>query len=149
MFLSKTCIYGLRASALLASKSRSDYTTIRELSDELDISFHFLTKVLQKLSKSELLESYKGPNGGVKLAREAVDINFMDVVLSIDGDFLIHECALGLPRCGILKPCPMHDEWSGLKQNIVGMMETITLKDLSNNYKTKHLILKQLDNDTP
>ncbi len=145
MLLSKTCIYGLRASALLASKSRSDYITIRELSDELDISFHFLTKVLQKLTKSELLESYKGPNGGVKLARTASDIKFMDVVLSIDGDSLLHECALGLPGCGILEPCPLHGQWSGLKQNIVTMMKDITLKDLANNYNSTHLTFDSFD----
>ncbi len=142
MLLSKTCIYGLRASVLLASKKQGglEYTTIRELSDELEISFHFLTKVLQKLTKSELLESYKGPNGGVKLARDASSINFMDVVRSIDGDSLIHECALGLPGCGLLKPCPLHDQWSGLKMNIITMMQDITLKDMANNDSTGHLL---------
>ncbi|MFU8811484.1 MAG: RrF2 family transcriptional regulator, partial [Balneolaceae bacterium] len=63
--LSKSCTYGLRAAVLLATKEKEVYVTIKELSDELDISFFFLTKVLQQLTKAELLESYKGPNGGV------------------------------------------------------------------------------------
>jgi len=132
MLLSKTCIYGLRAIILLSSKKQGEYITIRELSDELDISFYFLTKVLQKLTKSNLLESYKGPNGGVKLARASSTITFMDVVLSIDGNTLINECALGLPGCGVLKPCPLHDQWSILKENMLDLMTSINLEELAN-----------------
>lgn len=142
MLLSKTCIYGLRASVLLATKKQDDFITIRELSDELDISFHFLTKVLQKLTKSELLESYKGPNGGVKLARSASSITFMDIVVSIDGDSIFHECALGLPGCGMLKPCPLHDQWSGLKGNILEMMNNISLTMLADNPVIDHQFLQ-------
>lgn len=131
MPLSKTCIYGIRASVLLAAKKQGDFITIRELSDELDISFHFLTKVLQKLSKSELLESCKGPNGGVKLTRSASEITFMDIIDSIDGDSLVHECALGLPACGVLKPCPLHSQWRGLKEDILITMKNISLAELA------------------
>lgn len=137
MLLSKTCIYGIRASVLLATKKQSDFITIRELSDELDISFHFLTKVLQKLTRSDLLESYKGPNGGVKLARSASAITFMDIVDSIDGDSLVHECALGLPGCGVLKPCPLHSQWSGLKEDILITMKNISLAELASKQKSK------------
>jgi len=125
-------MYGLRATVFLAKKKQGDYVTIREISDELGISFHFLTKVLQRLTKSELLESYKGPNGGVKLARPAAEITFMDVVISIDGNTIIDDCALGLPGCGILKPCPLHDQWSVLKQNMLKMMRNVTMADIAN-----------------
>lgn len=131
MLLSKTCLYGLRASVLLASKTKSEYTTIRYLSDELDISFHFLTKVLQLQTKAGLLESYKGPNGGVKLARSADQITFLDVVVSIDGTQIINECALGLPGCGVMKPCPLHDQWAVLKERMLKLMRTVTLAQLA------------------
>lgn len=131
MLLSKTCLYGLRASVLLASKAQSEYTTIRELSDELDISFHFLTKVLQMQTKAKLLKSCKGPNGGVQLARSADDITFLDVVISIDGDSIVYDCALGLPGCGILKPCPMHEQWAGLKATLLNMMRNTTLRQMA------------------
>lgn len=145
MLLSKTCIYGIRASVLLATKKQDDFITIRKLSDELDISFHFLTKVLQKLTKSELLESYKGPNGGVKLARSASKITFMDVVNSIDGDSLVHECALGLPGCGVLKPCPLHSQWSGLKEDILVTMNNISLAELASKQKFDPGLLQSIE----
>lgn len=131
MALSKTCIYGLRASVYLASKSSNDYVNIREISTELNISFHFLTKVLQMLTHAQILESYKGPNGGIKLARSAEEITFMDIVFAIDTDHAFKECILGLPGCGELKPCPMHDQWSELKTELLDMMEHSTLMELA------------------
>lgn len=144
MVLSNTCIYGLRASVLLAGKTKGEYVTVREMSDELDISFHFLTKVLQKLTRSQLLKSYKGPNGGIRLAKPANSITFMDVVLAIDGDAIVHECALGLPGCGILKPCPLHDQWSGLKENMLRMMENVSLQELALNGRSPQPDLSSL-----
>ena len=138
MILSKSCIYGLRASVYLASKKKDDFITIKNLSDDLNISFHFLTKVLQQLTKAEILESYKGPNGGVKLAKPAHSVTFLDVVLSIDGKYMLSECILGLPVCGELNPCPLHDEWHQLKENLRSMMANITLEELSFRHGPKH-----------
>lgn len=106
------------------------YTTIGELSEELNISFHFLTKVLQELTKSEILVSFKGPNGGVKLAKPPNKISFKEIVISIDGKYIIHDCPLGLSECGELAPCPLHEQWLDLKRNLEVMMTKATLNDL-------------------
>lgn len=129
--LSKSCLYGLRASVFLASKKSGGYVNIREISNELNISFHFLTKVLQQLTQAQILESYKGPNGGIKLAKPAEKITFIDIVLAIDTNHMFTECILGLPGCGKLKPCPLHDQWSALKEELLEMMEHSTLRELA------------------
>lgn len=131
MLLSKSCIYGLRASILLAHKDSNEFITIQKISDELNVSFYFLTKVLQQLTMSDILESYKGPNGGVKLAKDARDIRFKDIVVSIDGDSLLNECVLGLPGCGFEAPCPMHAKWSALRTELDQLMTEVTLADLA------------------
>ena len=131
MLLTKSCIYALRSSVYLAKQDDDSYTTIKELSDELGISFHFLTKVLQQLTKQKILKSYQGPNGGVKLAKDASNITFLDIVHSIDGGHLITECALGLPGCGELDPCPLHEHWSGLKTSLKEMMGTVSVAELA------------------
>lgn len=135
MPLSKSCIYGLRASVYLASRKSNEFVNIREISSELDISFHFLTKVLQELNRAEILESYKGPNGGVKLAKPANKITFWDIVYAIDSDHTFTDCILGLPGCGELNPCPLHDQWSRLKEDLLDMMEHSTLRELA----TRHI----------
>jgi Rrf2 family protein len=135
MLLPKSCLYALRSSVYLAKQDVDCYVTIKELSDELNISFHFLTKVLQQLTKQEILKSYQGPNGGVKLAKNAEDITLLDIVRSIDDEHAITECALGLPGCGELIPCPLHEHWSGLKTEFESMIAGQSLADLAKRNK--------------
>ncbi|TYP94778.1 transcriptional regulator, BadM/Rrf2 family [Fodinibius salinus] len=139
MLFSKSCVYGLRATLFLASKEDEEHTSIRELSEELDISFHFLTKILQQLTEVDLLESKKGPKGGVRLTKPAEEISLLDIVVAIDGDELFKECVLGLPGCGIDKPCPLHSIWAENRDDIQKMLETQTLLDMAEKGKQQNL----------
>ncbi len=141
MLLSKSCIYGLRASLYLAYNEENDFVPIKKMSDKLEISFHFLTKILQQLTAMGLLESYKGPNGGVRLTRSGKDISLMDVVLAIDGPQLLTECALGLPGCGHQNPCPLHDKWAETRDHIRNLLESSNLNELAKNAKDQKLRL--------
>ena len=139
MLLSKSCVYGLRAALFLASNQDGNYTSIREMSDRLDISFHFLTKILQQLTAENLMESYKGPNGGVRLSKPGDDVTLIEIVEAIDGPDLLTECALGLPGCGTAKPCPLHDKWADTRDGIRKMLEGTTLVELVKKGKAQNL----------
>lgn len=142
MHLSKSSIYGLRASILLTKMGgNNSYVTIRELSEELNISFHFLTKILQELSKSEILESFKGPNGGVRLARTPDKITFIEIVTAIESNYIINKCPLGLNNCSDIAPCPLNPEWLVLKEKLGKMMTELTLEDLSARSQTDKLTM--------
>lgn len=139
MLLSKSCVYGLRASLFLASNQDRDYISIREMSDKLNISFHFLTKILQQLSAAGLMESYKGPNGGIRLTKSGSEVNLFEIVAAIDGVELFTECALGLPGCGTAKPCPLHDKWAEARDGIRVMLENTDLVELAKKGKKLNL----------
>jgi Rrf2 family transcriptional regulator, iron-sulfur cluster assembly transcription factor len=141
MLLSKSCVYGLRASLYLASKKEGEFIPIKRMSDKLEISFHFLTKILQQLTAEGILESFKGPNGGVRLNRPGSDVQLMDIVLAIDGEQLLTECALGLPGCGIKNPCPLHDKWAETRDAIKAMLELTTLTELVEKGRKENLRL--------
>jgi len=141
MLLSKSCVYGLRASLFLAANKTGEYISIKEMSSKLGISFHFLTKILQQLTAKGLLESYKGPKGGVKLALPSKEIKFLDVVIAIDGDGLLKECVLGLPGCGHQQPCPLHDEWEKNRTQIRELFGNTTLEKLVTDGKNNNLRL--------
>lgn len=141
MLLSKSCIYGLRASLFLAANKSGEYTSIKEMSTKLGISFHFLTKILQQLTAKGLLESHKGPKGGVRLVRRPQEVKFIDVVVAIDGESLLRECVLGLPGCGVKEPCPLHAEWAKSRNRIQEMFENNTLVHLAEEAKNEQLRL--------
>lgn len=139
MLLSKGCIYGLRSSLFLASQENDEYVSIREMSEKLDISFHFLTKILQQLTSTGLMESHKGPKGGIRLTKSGSEVNLFEIVAAIDGVELFTECALGLPGCGVKKPCPLHEKWAGTRDGIRYMLENTNLMELAKKGKEQNL----------
>ena len=130
MMLSKSCEYGLRAALYLASLDEEGYVPIGTISEELDISFPFLTKIFQKLNDAGLLESQRGPKGGVALTRDADAVTLYEIVTAIDGDDLFRECVLGLPNCGTAKPCPLHNDWVEERDRLETLFRNATLAEL-------------------
>ncbi len=135
MILSRGCEYGLRAALYLVSLKPDGFVPIRRLSDNLDIEFHFLTKLFQQLTEAGLVRSQRGPKGGVALAQAADRVTAMDVVLAIDGPDLFQECVLGLPGCGEQQPCPLHDRWARQREGLRMMFLNTSLLDMAERMK--------------
>jgi Rrf2 family protein len=141
---SSACNYGLRACLYIASQENRLYIPIGEISKNLDISFHFLTKILQKLSKENILASFKGPKGGIKLSRPAEEITLAEIILAIDGTKFFDQCILGLEECNDKSPCPLHDDWIKLRKQIQRMLEQTSLMDLTAKMKMNKFRLSNL-----
>lgn len=114
----------------LAQQGDDGYISAGEIGQQLELSAHFLTKIMQQLTAAGLVKSYRGPNGGLALARSASTISVKDVYVALEGDSLFRECVLGLPGCGNRKPCPFHDRWAAAREGINRMMSEQSLADL-------------------
>ena len=145
MILSSTCDYGLRAVCYIASEKNRQYISIREISEKLDISFHFLTKILQILTQHQLLISFRGPNGGVSLARSPESITLKEIIQAIDGPDLFDKCILGLDNCGDDHPCPLHQQWADIRGSMGDLFDRTSLKDVAdsvheNNFRLTNIL---------
>lgn len=143
--LSKSCVYGIRASIFIASEEENGYISISQVAKELNLSPHFLTKILQELTSENLLLSHKGPRGGVKFAKDTKQIKLIEIIGAIDGMDLFTECALGLEGCGVYKPCPLHDNWTAHREALRELFEEENLYDLAMNVKSSGLRLRTLN----
>ncbi|HRI60529.1 MAG TPA: Rrf2 family transcriptional regulator [Saprospiraceae bacterium] len=140
--LSKSSEYGLRALLYMVGKSSGpEYVSIREMSEQLDISFHFLTKILQSLTQANMLISYRGPSGGVAFNILPDKILLSDVVRVLEGDDFFETCLLGLPGCGEKKPCPMHQFWKEIRGALQHEFETTSLAEMGQTALSRSLRL--------
>ena len=144
MILSKTCNHAIRATLYAAMHSDRPYVPIREISSELGISFHFLTKILQMLTQKNIMASFKGPRGGVTLARPAAEITLKEIVLAIDGDRLFRGCMIGLKHCNDDHPCPMHEQWSRSRKSLETIFGGATIMHVANRIRLDSLRLTDL-----
>ena len=145
MLLSKSCLYGIRAALYLATQDTNRYVPIMEISERLKISFHFLTKILQTLTEKKLLHSYRGPNGGIALAKPGEQVTLLDIIDSIDGLEVFNGCILGLPGCGEQRPCPLHDKWAAQRAATKQIFATTTVGELAARVEQYDLRLTEVD----
>ena len=130
---SSSCRLGIRALAYLAAHDggAGPDVSIRRISDDLGIPFHFLTKTLQTLPRAGIVRSQRGPAGGVALARPASAISGLKIIESIDGAEVLSGCVLGLPKCDEKSPCVLHDRWSRERERLRGMFASTSLARLA------------------
>ncbi len=146
MTFSKACNYGVRAALYVAMQDHQEFVSIKEISEKLNISFHFLTKILQTLTQNNIMTSFRGPKGGVALVKPAREISLLDIVHAIDGDSLFTACVLGLNKCGDDNPCPLHNQWIGIRQNIFNLLDTTSLYQVAlditrNGFRLTNLVM--------
>ncbi|MCH5714809.1 RrF2 family transcriptional regulator [Niabella hibiscisoli] len=109
---SKTCEHAIRAMIFIAQKSREgERVGIKDIAKSIEAPEHFIAKILQDLSRKNLVLSAKGPNGGFYHDQQSAQCTLADIVKTIDGDKIFSGCGLGLKQCSESHPCPIHHEF--------------------------------------
>lgn len=129
---SKACTYGVRALILISKKSKEGLKIGgKEIAKLTAMPEPFTAKILQQLSRQGLIGSSKGPNGGFYLDDEQQNNTLFTIVEAIDGDQLMIGCGLGFEECSDERPCPMHGKFKSVRANINTMLQSTTLKEMS------------------
>lgn len=142
--VSKTCEYAIRAVLFVAQQSQKDIkVSVKEIALAIDSPEAFIAKILQNLRRKGILFSAKGPTGGFYLNNKGLKYSLADVINAIDGDKLFTSCGLGLTSCSAKKPCPIHDEFAGMRKQMKVMMESAILGDYKAALDTGERYLKR------
>lgn len=130
---SKACEYGIRAAIFIAQQSlQSRKVSLKEVAREIDSPEAYTSKILQKLSKSELIHSEKGPAGGFSIDPIPLKhLKLKEVVAAIDGENIFKACGLGLKQCNEKEPCPLHDKFKEVRDQLQEMLEQTTILELA------------------
>lgn len=127
VFFSKKCEYALQAILLMAASEHECVCPAEDISKKLNIPKEFISKILQSLTASGLIESKKGKAGGFRLAKHPSKIKLIDIVEAIDGLDSFNTCVLGFPNCSDKNPCPVHHQWGELRARAFDMLSSETL----------------------
>jgi len=134
---STSCHYGLQAMIYIALHSTKDKNVdLGQISEELDIPKHFLSKILQILVKQKLLISMKGPTGGFKLNRDPKDITLIEIIDAIDGLEIFTQCGIGFKKCNDSHPCPIHHDYKKVREKVKSLFKEKSLYQLTEDIKT-------------
>ncbi len=148
IIFSKSCEYGLQAVLYLSQRPNESPALLRDIAQDLNIPYHFLNKVLQTLTRDNIVVSHKGSNGGFALARSPKEIYLLDIVRAVDGDSFLNGCVVGFPGCGDENPCPVHPQWKKAKKMILTMLQKKTLAELGKGLDLKLDYIHSLRRET-
>lgn len=85
--------YALRSLIYLAVKPEPQaLSNISDIADSYQISKSHLTKIIHQLGQLGYIETVRGKNGGIRLARAPEDINLGLLIKQVEPDFSLVEC---------------------------------------------------------
>ncbi|GAA4275621.1 RrF2 family transcriptional regulator [Aquimarina mytili] len=141
---SKSCEYGLRAVIFIAQQTMHDNkVSLSTISKEIDSPQAFTAKVLQQLTRKNIVKSIKGPYGGFIIEKEKMDTKLSEVVRVLDGDSIYTGCGLGLKQCDASSPCPLHFKFVEIRDQLRTMLENTSLKSVADDMNADLTILKR------
>lgn len=91
MRLTKQSSYAVRALIYCAA-AQPNLCRVADIAAAYDISETFLFKLLKPLVDAQILETVRGRNGGVRLARPAAEISLLAVIQATEDNFCLSEC---------------------------------------------------------
>jgi Rrf2 family iron-sulfur cluster assembly transcriptional regulator len=141
---SKACEYGIKAAIFIATKSyEGKRVSPKEISAEIDSPQAFTAKILQALVKHNIINSVKGAYGGFEIDKTNIsNVKLSQIVNAIDGDSIYSGCGLGWEKCDENHPCPVHDKFKGVRDELKHMLEETNLEELALNIKSGASFLK-------
>lgn len=130
---SKACEYGIRAATYIASQSmKGRRVSLKEIAEEIDSPIAYTAKILQQLSRNGIVGSERGAAGGFEIEKtRTTHIKLSEIVYAIDGDNVYMGCGLGLKKCNANKPCPIHDNFVEIRNDLKKMLESTSLYQLT------------------
>lgn len=142
MQLSRFTDYTLRVLFYVATND-DRLVTLSEIAKCYDISIEHLRKVVHALSKSGQLATFRGKNGGIRLAKQPEEINIGQVIADAEGRQPLINC--GQQMCRLTGFCTLQKALDEAQAAFMHVLGQYTLSDmLANKDMRESLISNQL-----
>lgn len=129
--ISRSGIHAVRAISSLARLGKGEFAGAAALAREIGAPQNYLGKLLQRLSRTGMVESRRGAGGGFRLAQGARKKSLLEVLGAVEDPRRWSGCFLGQRVCSDRTPCAMHDRWSGVRAAYHRFLSETTVGDVA------------------
>ncbi|WP_336279081.1 iron-responsive transcriptional regulator RirA [Bartonella sp. CB175] len=128
MRLTKQTNYALRM-LMYCADNQDSLNRIPEIAKAYAISELFLFKILPPLIEAGFIQTVRGRNGGVKLAKPAAEISVADVVKVTEDNFSMAECFdTAEPECPLINFCSLN---TALKKALNAFFDVLSVTSIA------------------
>ncbi len=130
--------YSLRVLIYLSTESNEKLVNIKDIAEAYDISKNHLMKIIYNLGKMGYIETIRGRNGGIRLAKLPSDINIGELIRKTEEDFHIVECFEHNNNCVITPVCSLKHIFNKALGQFLQVLDQYTIEDVvQNNFMLK------------
>ncbi len=134
--------YAVTAMLDLAIHHDRGPVTLADIANRQGISLSYLEQLFAQLRKRGLVRSFRGPGGGYRLGRPAVEIAVVDVIGAVDESVDATRCG-GMENCQGDARCLTHDLWHDLSKQIHDFLGGIDLGQLVERRRVREVAERQ------
>lgn len=141
---SKSCEYAIKIVAFVAYQQHksTQLVGLEDISDAIDSPKAFTAKILQKLTKANLLNSTRGRSGGFYM-NDQKEVVIADIIKAIDGPKLLEGCLLGFGKCQDENPCILHQQVKRERKQLKQKLSTTSIHKIAKRVNRKKAYFKE------
>ncbi|WP_321409935.1 Rrf2 family transcriptional regulator [Tolumonas auensis] len=136
--------YGLRTLMFMACLSPGARSSVVEISNYYDISRNHMVKVVVQLVNLGYLNSVRGRNGGITLAKAPKDIRIGQVIRGLENNLNGVDCES--PGCKLVPVCRLTRALKTGMEAFLTAMDEFTLADLVSDNAEQIIAILKIDN---
>jgi Rrf2 family protein len=122
--------YALIALRYIQGQSEDKVVSAKEISGVYRIPLQLLAKILQELSKHDILEATQGAHGGYKLKKSLDQMNLTALIKILEGPIGIMDCSIDT-KCVQLDICNIRKPINRVNDAIISMFDNLTLSEIT------------------
>lgn len=127
--------YALRLLVDLAEHQNNGYVALKDIAERQNISKKYLEQIVPMLSRSNILRTTRGFQGGYMLAKSPDSITVGEILRLTEGSLAPVACLEREPIvCERSANCATLPVWHGLYRVITEYLDGITLQDIVDKY---------------
>ena len=121
--------YAIKIVLYLSKLDKGEIANAREISEAEQMSMKFALKILRRLCKVKLVESFRGIKGGYKLKKSANDISLRSVIEVIQGDLFINKSLKNVNSAKKVEDNPVNSLLYYIQEEVTAKLSNKRFKD--------------------
>ncbi len=128
MILTRKGDYGVRALLYLAKQPPGKLSSMKEISQAMEIPYIFLAKVMKQFVQRKYVISKRGISGGYMLAKAPSSITLREIIETLEGPITMNKCLKKTASCHRKKECEAAPVWEVLQDNFIKGLDQYTVQ---------------------
>ena len=133
LWITRRAHYAMLILYHLACLPAEQRTNAESIADALSVPSSTTRVVIRHLSLAGLVQTTRGSQGGVSLARDPADISVLEVLQIMDGPIVLNECISGHDGREPGRECPMCQTWHEAQEALENQLRYATFEQFCSN----------------